>query len=183
MEGDRVLNTVRIVSAVAAGFVLCAPFSGHAQTDLNAVKRAVTQCVAQVRQEATRRENFDQTGLPPMWRDFDAYVSPDGKVHNNVRFVGEQDGEYRFKKCLAHQGFSLGPASANNPPPPPAPCSEDEHNAHPGDCWIKLSVWEKRLAFSGFESGWVQSYEFAERQQYNRLGSSYLHFIARLDPG
>jgi len=43
-----------------------------------------------------------------MWKDFDAYIAPDGRVFNNVRFVGEQDGLYRFNKCLAEHGFYIG---------------------------------------------------------------------------
>jgi hypothetical protein len=119
------------------------------QTDLTAVKQVVRECVAQVRREAAQRENYDQFGQPPMWRNFDAYLSPDGRVHNNANFVGEQDGVYRFEKCLAEHGFSVGFGASNTPPKPPDTSSQEELDYHPGDCWIKLSVWEKRLAFTG----------------------------------
>jgi hypothetical protein len=166
---------------IIAAFVSFAASSGHAQTDLTAAKQAVRECVAQVRQEATRRENYDQFGQPAMWRNFDAYVSPDGLVHNNTKLVGEQDGVYRFEKCLAGHGFSLGSGASNNPPKPPDTCTQDELDFHPGDCWVKLSVWEKRLAFMGFEYGWLHSFEFAERQQYDQMGSSHIRFLARFD--
>jgi len=47
---------------IIAAFVSSGASSGHAQTDFTAVKQAVRECVAQVRQEATRRENYDQFG-------------------------------------------------------------------------------------------------------------------------
>jgi hypothetical protein len=128
---------------IVAAFVSSAASSGHAQTDLTAAKQAVRECIAQVRQEATRRENYDEFGQPPIWRNFDAYVSPDGLVHNNIKFVGERDGAYRFEKCLADHGFSLGSGASNNAPKPTDTCTQDEF-LHPGDCWIKLPVWAKQ---------------------------------------
>jgi hypothetical protein len=164
--------------------VTCAASPSYSQTDLAAAKQAVRECVAQVRQDAIRPENY-QFGQPPLWRNFDAYVSPDGLVHNNAQFVGEQDGVYRFEKCLADHGLSLGSGAgaSNNPPKPPATdtCTQEELEFHFGDCWIRLSVWEKRLAFMGFEYGWIHSYEFAKREEYGRMGSSVIRFLAHFD--
>jgi len=143
-------------------FLLSALFPAQAQGDLNAAKQAVRDCVARVRQDASRRENYDQFGHPPMWSSFDAYVSPDGRVHNNAKFVGEQDGVYRFEKCLAERAFSLGSQSTNSPSKPSDTCTQEELNFNPGECWTKLSSWEKTLAFGGFQSGWLQSYHFAD---------------------
>jgi hypothetical protein len=135
-EARRVFGSVRVPCIVAAS-VACAASPSYSQIDLAAVGQAVRECVAQVRQDAIRRENYDLLGQPPMWRNFDAYVSPDGRVH--------------------------------------------KLDFHPGDCWIKLSGWEKQLAFSGFISGGVYNYDFAERQEYNRMGSSAIRFIGHFD--
>jgi hypothetical protein len=170
---------VRILCIVAA----CLPWmtsAASAQLDLTAAKQAVQECVGQVRQEATRPETY-QFGQPPMWRNFDAYISPDGNVHNNAMYVGEQEGVYRFDRCLAEHGFSLGSAASKNPPKPPATCTQEELDYRPGDCWMKLSIWEKHLAFTGFEYGCLQSYSFTEHQQYDRTGASQTRFLARFD--
>jgi hypothetical protein len=151
-----------------------------AQTDLTTTKQAVRECVTQVRQDAMRAENY-QYGQPPMWRKFDAYISPDGRVHNNAKLVGEQDGVYRFEKCLAEHGFSLGSGASNNPPKPQGLCTQDEIDYRPGDCWTKLLAWDKRVLFQGFVSGWIHSHDFAERQQYNRIGTSNMRFLANFD--
>src|SRR6185369_9467763 len=103
-------------------------------------------------------ENY-QFRQPPMWRNFDAYVSPDGRVHNNTKFVGEHEGVYRFEKCLSDHGFNLGSGVSNSPPNPPDTCTQDELKHRPGDCWTKLSAWEKRLSFKGLLSGWLHSYD------------------------
>jgi hypothetical protein len=157
--------------------VATATVPGHAQTDLTAANQAVSECVVQVRRAATLRENYDQFGRPPMWRNFDAFLGPDGRVHENGKFVGEQDGVYLFEKCLANRGFSVG----SGPPDAPKPsdtCTQQELDVHAaGDCWIKLSRWEKRLAFIGLEYGWLHSFGVAERQQYNNLGKSNIRFL------
>ena len=110
-------KSVRILM-MATALLTVAAVPGHAQTDLTAAKQAVSECVAQVRRAATLRENYDQFGQPPMWRNFDAFVAPDGRVHENANFVGEQDGVYLFEKCLADRGFSLGFAASTNAPKP-----------------------------------------------------------------
>jgi hypothetical protein len=183
-EARPVFGSVRVPCIVAAS-VACAASPSYSQIDLAAVRQAVRECVAQVRQDAIRRENYDQLGQPPMWRNFDAYVSPDGRVHNNARFVGEQEGVYRFEKCLAEHGFSIGfsAGASNSPPKPPDTdtCTQEELDFHFGDCWIKLSAWEKRLAFMGFEYGWIHSYDFAQQQEYERMGSSVIRFLANFD--
>src|SRR4051794_18266774 len=119
--------------------------------------------VARVRQEAARRENATTFG-PPMWKDFDAYVSPDGRVHNNARLVGEVDGIYRFEKCLAERGFSLGPVSKDSQSKTPETCTQEEIDYRPGDCWIKMGPWDKCILYNGLSYGWLHSYEFAKRQ-------------------
>jgi hypothetical protein len=92
---------------IVVALVMASIGQAHAQSDsLAAVKAAVQACVKDVRDQAKRPENF-QFGAPPMWKDFDAYIAPDGRVFNNVRLVGEQDGLYRFNKCLAEHGFEL----------------------------------------------------------------------------
>ena len=91
---------------IILAFVAVSIIQARAQSDnLTAAKAAVEACVTEVRNQAKRPENF-QFGVPPMWRNFDAYIAPDGRIFNNVRFVGEQDGLYRFDKCLAQRGFS-----------------------------------------------------------------------------
>jgi len=175
-----VFDSVR-VPVMAAALLTVATVPGHAQTDLTAAQQAVRECVTQVRRAATLRENYDQFGQPPMWRNFDAFVAPDGRVHENAKFVGEQDGVYLFEKCLADRGFSLGSGASTNAPKPSDTCTQQELDFHPGDCWIKLSVWEKRLAVVGFEYGWLHSFGFAERQQYDNIGSSHIRFLAELD--
>jgi hypothetical protein len=112
-----VFGSVRALCIIGA-FLVAGASPGHAQTDLTVAKQSVRECVAQVRQDATRHENYDQFGQPPMWRNFDAFISPDGRVHNNAKFLGEQDGVYRFEKCLADHGFTVGAGSSNNPPKP-----------------------------------------------------------------
>jgi len=67
---------------------------------------AARTCAKDVRDQAKRPENFE-FGQPPMWKNFDAYVSPDGRFFNNARRHGETDGVFRFKKCLAEHGISL----------------------------------------------------------------------------
>jgi hypothetical protein len=167
---------------LSAALAVLSVSPAYAQIDLTAVKQAVGECVARVRQDANRPENY-QYGQPPMWKNFDAYVAPNGLVQNNARFVGEQEGVYRFEKCLADYRISLSSPSANNPPPkPPDTCTQEELNFESGDCWVKLLAWEKRFIFTGFESGWLHSYEFAERQQYDRTGSSKIHFLPQFDP-
>ena len=49
-------------------------------------------------------------GQPPLWHNFDAYVSPDTRVHNNANLVGA-DGVYWFNKCLSEHGYNLGSGS------------------------------------------------------------------------
>jgi hypothetical protein len=96
-----VFGSVRALCIIAA-FLASGASPGHAQTDLTIAKQSVRECVVQVRQDATRRENYDQSGQPPMWRNFDAYISPDGRVHNNAKFLGEQDGgpiALRLHRC------------------------------------------------------------------------------------
>ena len=44
-----------------------------------------------------------------------------------------------------------------------------------------MPLWEKRLVYTGFVSGWVHSHKFAERQQYDRIGTSHLHLYADFD--
>ena len=178
------IASVRVSCVVVAG-VACAASPSYGQTGLAAAKQAVRECVAQVRQDAIRPENY-QFGQPPMWRNFDAYVSPDGLVHHTAhQFVGEQEGVYRFEKCLADHGLSLGlgAGASNNPPKPPATdtCTQEELDFHPGDCWVKLSTWEKRLAFMGVEYGWIHSYDLAKQQEYERMGSSVIRFLAHFD--
>jgi len=173
-EASALFGSARALSIIGA-LAASAAAPAHAQTDLIAAKQAVRGCVGQVQQEATRPENY-QFGQPPMWRNFDAYLSPDGRVHNNAKLVGEQDGVYRFEKCLADHAFSVGSAASSGPPIPSDPCTQDEIDNRPGDCWIKLAVWEKRLIYTGFVYGWLHSYRFAERQQYDRLGSSHIRF-------
>jgi hypothetical protein len=74
----------------------------HAQSDsLAAAKAAVQACVKDVRDQAKRPENF-QFGAPPMWKDFDAYIAPDGRVFSNVRLVGEQDGYEALRSDCRH---------------------------------------------------------------------------------
>ena len=175
-----VFKSVRILM-MATALLTVAAVPGHAQTDLTAAKQAVSECVAQVRRAATLRENYDQFGQPPMWRNFDAFVAPDGRVHENANFVGEQDGVYLFEKCLADRGFSLGFAASTNAPKPSDTCNQQELDFHPGDCWIKLSGWEKRLTFVSFEYGWLHSFGFAERQQYDNFGSSRIRFLLNFD--
>jgi hypothetical protein len=131
-------------------FLPLMPVPVHAQTDLAAINAAVQECVNRVRKDGMRPENY-QFGQPPIWKNFDAYLSPDGRVYNNARLVGEMDGVYRFQKCLSEHGITLGSASPANPTTPVATCTDDELDRHPGDCWIKLSSWEKLLTMSGFE--------------------------------
>ena len=50
-------------------------------------------------------------------------------------------------------------------------CTEEELGRRPGDCWIKLSPWEKQLFVSAFQDGWAHSCEFAERQEYEWGGN------------
>jgi len=175
-----VFGSVRGLCLTAA-FIALAGSPSHAQTDLIAAKQAVRECVVQVRKDSMRPENY-QFGQPPMWTNFDAYLSPDGRVHNNAKLVGEQDGVYRFEKCLSEHGFSIGAGAANSPPAKPADtCTQEELDYRSGDCWIKLSLWEKRLVFSGFVSGSVHGNDVAERQQYDRIGTSYTRFLANFD--
>jgi hypothetical protein len=88
-------------------FAIAGVAQARAQANnLVALKAAVRTCVRNVREQAERPENF-QFGQPPMWKNFDAYVSPDGLIHNNVLYVSQMDGVYRFDKCMAEQGFSL----------------------------------------------------------------------------
>jgi hypothetical protein len=176
---DPVFRSIRPLWVIAA-VMTCASARSHAQTDLTAAKQAVRECVAQVRQDATRPENATELG-PPMWKNFDAYVSPDGRVHNNARRVGETEGEYRFQKCIAERGFNLGPVS-NGPPKTTEACTQDELDYRPGDCWIKLSSWEKRLVYEGLISGWLQSLQVSDRQQYARIGTSYSRLVLKFDP-
>jgi hypothetical protein len=159
----RDIRSIRAL-CIAVAFLASAASPGQAQTDLTAAQQAVRECVVQVRQEAAQTENY-QFGQPPMWRTFDAYISPDGRIHNNALLVGQQEGVYRFEKCLAEHGFSLGSGAAN-PPTPTATCTQEELDFHPGNCWIKLSAWEKQLAFMGFVYGWLHSHDFVERQLY-----------------
>jgi hypothetical protein len=166
---------------MAVALLTGAAVPGRAQPDVTAAKQAVRECVALVRRAATLRENYDQFGQPPMWRNFDAFVAPDGRVHDNTKFVGEQGGVYLFEKCLADRGFSLGSVVPTNAPNASNTCTQQELDFHPGDCWIKLSVWEKRLTFVSFEYGWLQSFGFAERQQYDKIGSSHIRFLVNFD--
>ena len=166
-----------IILALAAAFVTQA----HAQTDnLVAAKAAVQACVENVRNQAKQPENL-QFGAPPMWKDFDAYIAPDGRVFNNVRFVGEEDGLYRFNKCLAERGFTVGGAFPVPSPRATATCSDKELLNVPGDCWIKLSAWEKHLFVSAFQAGQVYSHDFAKRQQHEWGGTAAVKFFPYLD--
>ena len=172
--GSPVFYSGRILLVLGTAFLLAAALPGHAQIDLNPAKQVVRECVAQVRQEASRREH-DQLGQAPMWRNFDAYVSPDGRVHNNTKFVGERDGVYLFEKCLAERGFSLGSTAPN--PPKPDTCTEEELDHRPGDCWVKISLWEKRIVYWGFVYGWLHGKHFAERWQNSRSGTSHASYL------
>lgn len=69
-------------------------------------KQAVRNCVASVRRQARNPDAFE-FGSPPLWSNFDAYLSPDGLVHNNAYRNGDLGGKYRFNKCLAEMGYSL----------------------------------------------------------------------------
>lgn len=127
---------------IVVALVMASVGQAHAQSDSLAVAKAAVQaCVKDVRAQAKRPENF-QFSAPPMWKNFDAYIAPDGRIFNNVRLVGEQDGLYRFNKCLAEHGFSIGaplaaasPGTTNQPPT----CTDNELIQRPGDCWVKLS--------------------------------------------
>ena len=105
-------KSVRILM-MATALLTVAAVPGHAQTDLTAAKQAVSECVAQVRRAATLRENYDQFGQPPMWRNFDAFVAPDGRVHENANFVGEQDGVYLLRSAW----LTVVSASVSRHPP------------------------------------------------------------------
>ena len=146
----------------------------HAQSNnLAGAKAAVQACVEDVRDQAKRPENF-QFGAAPTWKNFDAYIAPDGLIFNNARLNGEMDGVYRFNKCLAEHGFSIGgapPAASPTPANPVATCTDEELAQRPGDCWVKLSRWEKHLYASAFVDGKVYSYGLAERQQYEWVGT------------
>jgi hypothetical protein len=167
-------------ATVLTAFLLLLAVPVHAQTDMAVIKTTVHECVNRVRQDANRPENY-QFGQPPMWKNFDAYVSPDGRVYNNARLVGEMDGVYRFEKCLSENGITLGTPSVANPPKPAATCADDELDQHPGDCWIKLSLSEKKLTLTGFEYGWLHGYGFTKRQQYEWSGATYTHFLPQFD--
>ena len=95
---------IAFVLAVAVALI-CA--RAAAQYDpLAAARAAVKACAADVREQAKRPENF-QSGQPPMWHDFDAYLALDGRIINNADQVGDMEGLYRFKKCIAERGIRL----------------------------------------------------------------------------
>lgn len=154
----------------STALLIASTVQAHAQNDaLASTKRVVQTCVSEVRTQAFKPENFE-FGQPPMWKNFDAYVSPDGRVFNNARLNGEAGGVYRFEKCLAEHGFSLG--GAPSPAASAAPkCTDEQLNNLPGECWTKLSSGEKSVYALGFQDGWIQNYKFNEKQQYEWMGS------------
>lgn len=129
------------------------------RADLASVQGVVHECVKRIRQEATA---INQYGRLPLWKKFDAYLSPDWQLHNNARFVGEMEGLYRFEKCLAEEGISLviGQSSVSEPI---MRCSIKEPL---GGCWSKLDMNSKLFLVHAFMMGWLHSDEFNRKQQY-----------------
>jgi hypothetical protein len=168
------LKTVAAVALVVAGTTALAS-PAYAQ-DISEINRAVSYCVDMV-----HRFSAD-TGNGHFFRDFDAYVNPaTGSVENNAIRAGDQPVLDQFNRCMASQRAPLGTASTPAPTTLTSQCSAEELSQRTGDCWVKLSAWEKRLVFRGIESGWLDSYVSSERQQFNQVGSSQTRDLARFD--
>ena len=92
--------------ALALPLALTAARAAAQYDPLATARAAVKACVEDVREQAKRPKNF-QSGHPPMWSDFDAYLAPDGRIVNNADQVGDMEGLFRLKKCLAERGVRL----------------------------------------------------------------------------
>jgi len=80
-------------------------------------KSATTECIKSVRQQALAPEN-SQFGEPAMWRNFDAFVSPDGRMHDNVQIQGQIQGEFLSANAWPRAASSsISAADARHRPP------------------------------------------------------------------
>lgn len=169
---NRVQSWTRVeMSKILAKAALIALSIGGAVTAVNAqdiskMNGAVAYCV-----DTVHHFPADPSEIQ-FFKKFDAYYNTaTGKIENNGLFVGDQAALYQFNKCMASQGVPLTYGANTTTPPPPEICTDEKLDAD-GECWIKLSPWEKQVYVRAFDEGWFYGEDVRQKRSYSSEGKS-----------